>query len=342
MSLVTKISTLVIRIANEFNSVANSLSNKVDKVSGHALIEVTEISRLKGLTKPFNSYRTLSDLFGDQRNQKESHSYYVFDLNDIYVYLGTSNESINDYKIFSKQISQLEKNIVQGSSYFNDFDGLIENKFSDQSFISDNENSAITELGHDDRNSVDDVLKMTTSDSINSSSMFFSNNKNTAFNKIVEYRVRVRIETLGNGEQAFLFFFGRSDNSRINLSNRSFGFLYDPKGSTAKNKSGSITGSGSKNWLAYTRNGNSTTIIDSKVPVDVRNYVELRILYNVDSISFFIDKNKIGVISNNIVSGVMQDLLSITKSTTGKDQFSAYVDYYSRTQTKKIPREFNI
>jgi hypothetical protein len=341
MSLVTKISTLVVRIATEFNSVASSLSNKVDKVSNQGLIEIAEKNRLKGLTKPFNSYRSLTDLFNDQPNQKESHSYYVFDLNDIYVYLGTSNRDLEDYKIFSKQISQLEKNIVQGSSYFNDFDGLIQNQLSDQSFITENESGSSTDLGVDDRYEVDDVLKMSTGDKINSSSMFFSNNKNTAFYKTVEYRIRLRIETLANAEQSFLFFFGRSDNSRITAASKSFGFIYDLKGSTSKNnKNGSVTATGSVNWLAYAQEGGRTTVIDSKVPVENKEYVELRILYSVDSISFFINENKIGVISNNIFSGLMQDLMSITKNIEGKDSFTAYVDYYSRSQTKKKIRPY--
>jgi len=58
-------------------------------------------SELTGLRKPFEPYDNETLLFNDQAEQEEGYAYFVTNLDNIYLYLGTTNGDEDDYKIYS-------------------------------------------------------------------------------------------------------------------------------------------------------------------------------------------------------------------------------------------------
>ena len=234
---------------------------------------------------------------------------------------------------FSDEVKSLKNDIVKGASYFNDFDGFSANGVNDGNFIFLGAAGGLIIQTNDAVFDEDDVLLFRCSSAINSAAYFYNSNSTTVSYKKVEYRAKLRVLNTATAADKYLFMFGRSNNPLILSSTSSFGFIYD--------KAGDYLATASDNWLAITRNGANSTIVDTGIAVIDSAYVRLAIKYTPTSIAYFIDGVLVATINTNIVTGISRDLMAIQKTAAGTINQDVLVDYYSRAQTKITPRIYD-
>jgi hypothetical protein len=241
----------------------------------------------------------------------------------------------SDFKAvaFSDEVKSLKNDIVKGATYFNDFDGAQANNVNDGTFISQVLSSGLVSLTSDLVFEEDDCLLLQVTSAINSSVRFFNSIlPNVAF-KNVEYRIKLRVRDFATATDKYLFMFGRANSSIIISSERCYGFIYD--------KAGDYLGTASDNWLAVTRDSNSSTIVDTGVAVIDSAYVRLMIKYTPTSIAYFINGVLVATITTNINTSTGHDIFAIQKTSAGTINQQINVDYYARTQTKITPRIYD-
>jgi len=230
-------------------------------------------------------------------------------------------------------VSQLETDIVKGASYFNDFDGAQGNNVNDGTFTSSALSGGIVSLTADPGFEEDDLLLLEIKSAINSSARFFNSNLPTVAFKNVEYRIKVRVRDFATSTDKYLFMFGRANSSNIISTSTCYAFIYD--------KSGDFLATASDNWLAVTKNGANSTIVDTGIPVIDSAYVRLMIKYTPTSIDYFINGVLVATIITNIVTNSSQDIVAMQKIANGTITQRINIDYYARTTTKITPRIYD-
>jgi|GEM_PF-2594364 len=230
-------------------------------------------------------------------------------------------------------VSQLETDIVKGASYFNDFDGFLSPSTNDGNFFAQGAGGGVIGLESDGAFDEDDVLILRCTALMGSRAAFFNINTTTVAYKNIEYMVKLRVANLATTENKFLFMYGRASTAVISSSTTCYGFIYD--------KAGGYLGTASDNWLAVTRNGLNSTVVDTGIPVIDSAYVRLMIKYTPNSIAYFINGVLVATITTNINTSTGHDILAIQKTAAGTTNQDVFIDYYSRTQTKITPRIYD-
>jgi hypothetical protein len=234
---------------------------------------------------------------------------------------------------FSDEVKSLKNDIVKGASYFNDFDGSTANGINDGTFLFQAAGGGFLSQGTDAAFEEDDILILRCSSANNSIARIFNQSNTSAEFKNIAYMIKSLVLNLATAANKYSFLFGRSTSNSIINSTSSFGFLYD--------KAGDYLGTASDNWLAVTKSGANSTIIDTGIAVIDSAYVRLMIKYTPTSITYFINGVLVATITTNIFTGTANDILAIQKTAAGTINQDVLVDYYSRVQTKITPRIYD-